>query len=116
MSNQEVKPINPNTILLVLVGIIVILVFIIGRNSGIKEAKSQMPDISVYVKRIDSLSGVNKKYQDSVWTAKVKIDSLNKAKVINRKKKDNEIDKINNFTPSDRQRWNDSVLSAAGVL
>jgi tRNA A-37 threonylcarbamoyl transferase component Bud32 len=102
-----------NIILITLFVIIVILTFFLGRVSNVVEIKP--PDVSSYQRSIDSLKSLNQDFQDSMKWTKILIDSLSKKKDINKKKVKNGIGQIKSFTPTTRQRWHDSTMSANGL-
>ncbi len=99
----------------VLIGIMCVIFFLIGRTSKSVDPVIVTPDVSRYLSTIDSLKSVNKKYDDSISSIYHQIDSLKKKKVINKKKTQDGIIEIKNFTPDSRLRWRDSVRRANGL-
>lgn len=95
--------------------VIICSVFLMGRLSKKDKVEIVKPDMSKYVKAIDSLTNVNKFYKDSILVFKNNIDSLQKLRKRNNDNRNSGIEEIKNFTPDARYKWNDSVLRANGL-
>ena len=104
-----------NIVLIILFIILICLAFIIGRQSKKDPVIIPQPDISGFVRAIDSLTILSKKRKDSIEIEHKRFDSLSSSIKNNHKNVNNEKVKIKNFTPDDRIRWNDSVLRANGL-
>jgi len=95
--------------------VIMIAVFLMGRNSRKPEIIIEKPDVSKFEKKIDSILQINKCYQDSINHAYASIVEIARRKDDNIRRLKNELDEIKKFTPTSRNRWNDSVRRAAGL-
>jgi DNA phosphorothioation-dependent restriction protein DptG len=93
-----------------------VMIFFFGKLSvHTPEVKPTLPDVSKYVKAIDSLSAENDKLKITNNRLFKSFDSLKLVKVNNIKKVNHGIKEIQNFTPDSRQLWSDSVLKSAGL-
>lgn len=104
-----------NIAITILIISLIALAFIMGRQSKPEPVIIPQPDISGFVRIIDSLTILSKKRKDSIDFEHKRFDSLSLVMTENHKKVNNEKIKIKNFTPDDRIRWNDSVLRANGL-
>lgn len=104
-----------NIALYALLGCILIAIFFLGRISHSPTTEIKLPDTSKLENRYDSVCVVNTKLNINSNLLTKKIDSLNLLQVKNIKKVNNGIKEVNNFTPSAREHWNDSVLKSNGL-
>ncbi|MEK6879214.1 MAG: hypothetical protein AABY22_06370 [Nanoarchaeota archaeon] len=95
--------------------VLAVLIFFLGRTSKSSPSPIPQPDISPYIKIIDSLKSDSKKRKDTIRMERLKFDSLSATIKINHKKVKNAIKAIDNFTPDSRDRFRDSVKSANGI-
>jgi len=98
-----------------LIVVLLILMFFIGRLSRKQVDPIPTPDISQYQKTIDSLVDIGHKRNDTILTLRKGIDSLSKIKRKGHKKIKSDIDEIQKFTPTSRDKWRDSVRRAEGL-
>ncbi len=99
---------------IVVVGLM-LAVFFLGRNSHKPADEIKLPDVSKYQKSIDSADIEIAKLKSINKRMFISFDSLKQVKINNVKKVNHGIKEVNNFTPTTRQLWNDSVLKSAGL-
>lgn len=95
--------------------VLLILMFFIGRLSRKQVDPLPMPDVSQYKKTIDSLVDISHKRNDTIFILRKGIDSLSKVKRKGHKKIKSDIDEIQKFTPTSRDKWRDSLRRAEGL-
>ena len=112
----QLPSIDPKkAILAIIIALLFLVVFILGRNSKADPIQILPTDVSKY-ERKQSLDSVIVR---DLRIANIKLSTINdslKVKMSNNHKKVNsDVGKIKTFTYTSRNRWNDSTLRAAGL-
>lgn len=109
-------PIDPKRVIIgILILLLFVVAFILGRNSKPDFAPPIQTDISKWVKKNDSLFTENKNLKEINKGLFISLDSLKAKKITNKIKTKSDVAKIKNFTYTSRHRFNDSTMVANGL-
>lgn len=99
----------------IVVVLLFIVIFVMGRFSHDYEIRQKPTITEEALKIIDSLKNSFSKRQDTLNKLKKTNDSLIRVFKDNKQILQKNVNQIKKFTPDSRNRWNDSVLSSAGL-
>ena len=107
---------NNRTIIVISIGaLLAVCMFLLGRNSVTVPDEVKPTDVSNYLKTIDSLKVDKKLLRDSMTKELINIQKLKTNFSDNNKKTRDEFKKVDKFTPTIFNSFDDSLLRAEGL-